>query len=372
MHADAKHGSPCETARPIPQAPACQPVAPGPLAPGSQPVDTQPVVTVGELALAARHRRAVDERSRRVGEKLRRELGEEVSEALDDHRVIEIMLNPDGRLWVERLGEPMKPCGTMSASQAESLLATVAASLRTTLTRDAPILECELPLEGSRFEALLPPVTAAPTFTIRKKASRIFTLDNFVTQGVMTSTERAALGRAVAERRSVLVVGATGSGKTTFANGIVHEMTLSHPGHRVVVIEDTPEIQCSAPNNVLLRTTATVDMLRLLKATMRLRPDRIVVGEVRGAEALALLKAWNTGHPGGCATVHANSAEAGLWRLEQLASEANAGRAERLIAEAIDVVIFVEKRAEKRCVSEMMAVLDYDAATQRYVLEPAA
>ena len=371
MHADANHPTPYETERPIRRTPACQLAASGP-ASVAQIIDAQSVLTTHELALAARHWRGLDERSRRVDEKLRRELGEEVCRALDDHRVIEIMLNPDGRLWVERLGEPMKPLGTMAASQAESLLATVAASLRTTLTRETPILECELPLDGSRFEALLPPVTTAPTFTIRKKASSIFTLDDFLFQGVITAQQRTSLARAVRDRKNILVVGATGSGKTTFANGIVHEMTLSHPGHRVVVIEDTPEIQCSTANHVLLRTTATVDMLRLLKATMRLRPDRIVVGEVRGAEALALLKAWNTGHPGGCATVHANSAEAGLWRLEQLASEATAVGTERLIAEAIDLVVFVAKWAEKRCVSEMMAVHDYDASTRRYVLEPAA
>jgi type IV secretion system protein VirB11 len=198
----------------------------------------------------------------------------------------------------------------MQPATAESFIATVASTLRSSVTRESPILECELPLDGSRFEALIPPVVSAPVFTIRRKASAVFPLDEYEQQRIMTARQRRAIETAVALRHNILVVGGTGTGKTTLANGIIDHIVRASPGHRLVIIEDTPEIQCAAKNAVVMRATDTVDMQRLLKATMRLRPDRIIVGEVRGGEALSLLKAWNTGHPGGVCTVHANYARA--------------------------------------------------------------
>lgn len=159
------------------------------------------------------------EHDKRITEKLRRELGPQICELLEDSTVIEIMLNPDGTLWVERLGAPMEKIGTLPASRAESLMGTVASTLRTQITALNPILECELPLDGSRFEALIPPVVAGPTFTIRKKASKIFTLDNYVESGIMTQAQCEAIEAAVRNRRNVLVVGGTGTGKTTLTNG---------------------------------------------------------------------------------------------------------------------------------------------------------
>jgi type IV secretion system protein TrbB len=309
---------------------------------------------------------APQERARRVHEKLRRELGSRVCAFLDSPDVVEVMLNPDGTLWVERLGQPMERAGTMSASQAESLMATVASTLRTTITRDNPILECELPIDGSRFEAMIPPVVSAPVFVIRRRASRVFTLPDYVAAGIMSERQREVIATAVAERRNILVAGGTGSGKTTLTNAIIDHIEQATPHHRLVVIEDTAEIQCTVPNAVLLRATDTVDMLRLLKATMRLRPDRIVVGEVRGPEALALLKAWNTGHPGGVATVHANSAHAGLIRLEQLIAEATPAPMRTLIAEAVDLVVGIARSSGGRRIQEVLAVERFDGS--RYVL----
>ncbi|EJG5355177.1 P-type conjugative transfer ATPase TrbB [Pseudomonas juntendi] len=308
------------------------------------------------------------EHDRRIAEKLRRELGPQVCELLEDSKVIEIMLNPDGSLWCEWLGAPMERIGTMAKSQAESLMGTVASSLRTNITALNPILECELPLDGSRFEALIPPVVSGPTFTIRKKASIVFTLTNYVSSGIMTEAQCAAIKSAVRERRNILVVGGTGTGKTTLTNAIIAEIDAVTPEHRIVIIEDTRELQCSSPNVVPLRAVDHVDMTRLLKATMRLRPDRILVGEARDGSALALLKAWNTGHPGGAATVHANSANAGLIRMEQLVAEATAAPMQALIAEAVDLIIAIEKTATGRRIKEVVTVSGHDGTN--YITQP--
>lgn len=287
----------------------------------------------------------VDDRSRRLREKLQRELGRTVDEALRDPEVIEVVLNPDGRLWAERLGAGMQPIGEMTASNAESLMATVASAMETTVTRERPIIEGELPTDGSRFEGLLPPVVSSPVFAIRKRASRLFSLDEYVERGIMTADQRRQIVAAVTDRRNVLVVGGTGTGKTTLTNGIIQTIADVSPEHRLVILEDTVEIQCRSANVVQLRTSDSVTMQQLLRATMRLRPDRIIVGEVRGAEALSLLKAWNTGHPGGVATVHANDAEAGLLRLEQLVEEGlQGGRANAaVVAQAVGLVVAIEK-----------------------------
>lgn len=279
---------------------------------------------------------------------------------MDDPAVVEVALNPDGRLWVERHGEPMQPVGDLSQAQAEMLVTTVAAMLDTTVTRTAPILECELPGDGSRFEALMPPVVARPTFTIRRKASRVFTLAEYVEAGIMSAAHRAAIEDAVARRRNILVVGGTGSGKTTLTNAIIDATTKAAPHDRLVIIEDTNELQCSAENAVLLRATDSVDMLHLLRATMRLRPDRILVGEVRGAEALSLLKAWNTGHPGGVATVHANDAYGGLLRMESLCGEASASPRQQEIATAVNIVVSIGKTPHGRRVREVLRVEGHD------------
>lgn len=300
------------------------------------------------------------EHRRRIEEKLRRELGPVIGALLNDPAVIEIMLNPDGTLWVERFGASMEPVGHLGAAAALSLMGTVASTLDTSITALNPILECELPLDKSRFEALIPPVVSAPAFTIRKKALRVFTLDDYVSSRIMTPAQCAAIRAAVASRLNILVVGGTGSGKTTLTNAIIHEMSQACPNDRLTIIEDTGELQCAARNVVTLRAVDHVDMTRLLKATMRLRPDRIVVGEVRDGAALALLKAWNTGHPGGAATVHANSARAGLVRLEQLVAEASQAPMQSLIAEAIDLIVAIAKapRAGRR-ISEIVTVEGY-------------
>lgn len=313
-------------------------------------------------------RTAQQEQADRLNEKLRRELGPQICGFLAEPLVIEVMLNPDGSLWVERLGSPMQRVGTMPGYLAEALIGTVASTLRTTVTRENPILECELPLDGSRFEAILPPNVAGPTFTIRRKAAKIFTLAEYVADEIMTARQADTIREAVADKANILVVGGTGTGKTTLTNAIIDHMAETVGDERLVIIEDTAEIQCRSPNAVILRSTEYADMLRLLKATMRLRPDRIIVGEVRGAEALSLLKAWNTGHPGGVATVHANDAVSGLTRLESLVAEATAAPQRPVIAAAVNVIVSIAKTGEGRRVRDVLRVKGLRAG--EYDLEP--
>ena len=210
-------------------------------------------------------------------------------------------------------------------------------------------------MNGSRFQGILPPLSKNPSFSIRKKAIQIFTLSDYVEKKILSNAHSAAIEEAVKKRSNILIVGGTGSGKTTLANAIL--ALIAETGDRIVIIEDTQELQCSAKDSLALRTKDEIaNMTDLLKATMRLRPDRIVVGEVRGKEALALLKAWNTGHPGGCATVHADSAAKGLVRLEQLVQEAGLLDSKPIIAEAVDLIIYIVKVGTSRKVQEVVAL----------------
>ena len=304
--------------------------------------------------------RAADVQQARIRDQIERQLGPQIMGWLRSDDVIEIMLNPDGSLWVERLGKNMEQVGTLAASSAELMMRTVASYIGVNLSAARPILECELPIDGSRFEGILPPVVSKPTFTIRRKATKIFTLENYVAQGVMSQAQADVLEGAIRSKQNVLVVGGTGSGKTTLTNAILEGISRLDPESRLVIIEDTAELQSAAKNAVQLRTNIDVSMQDALKVTMRLRPDRIVVGEVRGGEALALIKAWNTGHPGGVATVHANDAKGGLTRIEGLVAEARPTPAQQEIAAAINVVVVIGKTAAGRRVLEMRSVQSWN------------
>lgn len=216
--------------------------------------------------------------SERAKRKLERDMGTECLAALNDPKTVEIMLNADGKLWQERLGEPMKCIGSMRVAQAQAIIETVAGYHGKEVTRQKPILEGELPLDGSRFAGQLPPVVPAPTFAIRKKAVAIFTLDQYVDSGAMTAGQRDVLIEAVRAHRNILVIGGTGSGKTTLVNAIINQMVVNDPTERVFIIEDTGEIQCAAANYVQYHTSIDVTMTALLKTTLRMRPDRILVG----------------------------------------------------------------------------------------------
>lgn len=306
----------------------------------------------------------------RLGELLIRTLGPVFVEALRDPRTIEIMLNADGRLWLEQLGEPMRAIGVIEPSQADSAMRAIADALSTTITREKPILEGELPLDGSRFAGWLPPIVSAPSFAVRKKASSVFTLDQYVDSGVMTAAQRQAVGDAVRRHRNILVVGGTSSGKTTLTNAIIAEIVRVNPDERIFIIEDTGEIQCSAVNAIQFNTSLNASMTDLLKTTLRGRPDRILVGEVRDGAALDLLDAWNTGHEGGVATLHANSALAGLDRLRSLITRNPSAPKdiEPLIGEAVHLVIHIAKTPAGRRVQQVLEVAGYRDG--RYLTNP--
>lgn len=292
----------------------------------------------------------------RLVRKLQEALGDQLCVALDDSTVVEIMLNPDGKLFIERLGHGVAPAGEMSSAAAEMVIGTVAHALQSEVDTEQPIISGELPIGGHRFEGLLPPVVAKPAFTIRRRASRLIPLDDYVRSAVMTEHQASTIRSAISSRLNIIISGGTGSGKTTLANAVIDEIVKSAPEDRLVILEDTAEIQCAAENAVLLHTSDTVDMARLLKSTMRLRPDRIVVGEVRDGAALTLLKAWNTGHPGGVATIHSNTAMSALRRLEQLTAEASQQPMHEVIGEAVDLVVSIERTPRGRRVRDVIQV----------------
>ena len=234
-----------------------------------------------------------DELAARIKSKLERELGPAIMGYLSDPLVREVMLNSNGKLWVERQGEHMTTFGEMLPSQSLSLIATIASTLNVEVRKESPILECELPIDGSRFSAIVPPNVPAPVFTIRKKSSKLFTLQEYCNNGILSEKQFSVLQECVQQRKNILISGGTGSGKTTLTNAVIHEISKLTPLDRLVLIEDTAELQCASENFVSLRTSDFADMTQLLKSTLRMRPDRIVVGEVRDGSALALLKAWN-------------------------------------------------------------------------------
>lgn len=300
---------------------------------------------------------------------LRTAMGPAIARLLDESDVAEVMLNPDGRLWVDRLGGGVTDTGCrLSPADGARIVQLVAHHVGAEVHAASPRVSAELPETGERFEGLLPPLVLGPTFSIRKPAVAVFALDDYVAKGIMSAAEAVALRQAVVERRNILIAGGTSTGKTTLANALLKEMVDS--GDRIVLIEDTRELQCEAPNVVALRTKDGVASLAdLVRSSLRLRPDRIPIGEVRGREALELLKAWGTGHPGGIGTIHAGSAIGALRRLEQLIQEAVVTVPRPLIAETIDLLVVLIGRGAQRRVRGIWRV-DGLSGDGDYVVEP--
>jgi type IV secretion system protein VirB11 len=315
------------------------------------------------------------ERRPQAGERgarmLRTALGPVIARALEDPMTLEVMLNPDGRLWIDRLSEGLSDSGaTLSPEDGERIVRLVAHHVGAEVHAARPRVSAELPGTGERFEGLLPPVVTAPCFAIRKPAVAVFRLSDYVVAGIMTEAQASVLRDGVAARANILVAGGTSTGKTTLTNALLAE--VAQTADRVVIIEDTRELQCAAPNLVALRTKDGVATLSdLVRSSLRLRPDRIPIGEVRGAEALDLLKAWGTGHPGGIGTIHAGSALGALRRMEQLIQEAVVTVPRALIAETIDLIAVLSGRGSARRLTELARVTGLGPAGD-YHLTPAA
>ena len=304
----------------------------------------------------------VDSVDLRAIEKLKRDMGRSLMEALEDPETLEIMLNPDGKLWREKFGQPMFCMGTVPVQRSKTILQTIAGFHKKIIDSNSPFLECELPIDGSRFAGQLPPLVAGPTFAIRKKASRIFLLDEYVDKGVMTRVQADFICRAIAAHKNILVIGGTGSGKTTLLNAIIAEIVRQFPDERICIIEDTGELQCAALNFVQYHTTINVTMTDILRLILRMRPDRIFVGETRGPEALDMLDAWNTGHEGGAASLHANNTLSALTRLRSLISRNPFAprEIEPVIGEAVNVIVQISKTSEGRRIKEIREIQGYE------------
>lgn len=312
----------------------------------------------------------------RYGEMMGRYLGPVILDAFADDDVTEIYLNPqDGAVRFDTRSRGRVDSGArLDPHRVEMFLNAVAASLGLMLGADHPRLEAELPalgFRGSRLQGFVPPVTPAPAFNIRKPPAVVYSLDDYVAAGIVSVAQRSEFRRAVFEHRNILIAGGTNSGKTTFANALLKEVTELFPAERIVILEDTVELQCVATDHLALRTGPNVVLAQLVKSALRTSPNRIVVGEVRGSEALDLLDAWATGHPGGVATVHASSAEGALLRLDRLAQRANVPPQHHLVAEAIHLIVVVEGSNAGRRVADLVRVAGLDRAG-RYVLHRSA
>jgi len=295
----------------------------------------------------------LNESHSRLYEKLYRDLGSDIIGSLKDKEINEIMLNPDGQVWIDSSINGLTPASCLTRSQAFSIINAVAGIHNIVITQHAPSLEAELPkfreMKGERFTAQVPPMVSSPSFTIRKKSEISFQLSDYVATNRLTEKQAKVLVSLVHERKNILVCGGPGTGKTTVTDALIVEAIKADSTQRFLILEDRPELQCNAPNTVAMRTTDLVSMTGLLRAAMRMRPDRILIGEVRGAEALDMLKAWNTGCPGGICTVHANGAEEALQRITDLAMEAGLIVPPiNLIQHTIDAVVSVERMGNRK------------------------
>lgn len=296
-------------------------------------------------------------------------LGEPVMSALADPQVVEVMLNDDGSLWVERLGDSLRQVGSIGPDDAMTILNVVADAVGEVVSKELPFVEGELLLlDGERFMGIAPPVAKQGIFAIRKKATQIFDLKSYIRAGVLTFTQAETIREQIIARRNILVVGGTSSGKTTFCNALLKETSSLVPNNRMLIIEDTQELQCSLKCRLFLRSSPWTSMADISPAVNRLRPDSITVGEMRaGGPALALLKLWNTGHEGGMSTIHANSAYEGLIRLDQLIQEVSAHPQRMLIGGAVNVVVFLKKEEGKRRVKQILQVHGYDEVAKKFL-----
>lgn len=259
----------------------------------------------------------------------------------------------------------------MSSSRAETIMSVLASITGKFIHQKNPYLECQIPYYGHRFTGVIPPVVAYPAFCIRKHAPQIFTLDDLVAQGVLQKSSKETILSWISRKFNILLAGGTGSGKTTLANAILHEINRLFPETRMLIIEDVPELKFNTSRSVGFTVGEFFSMYEALRTTLRFKPDRIVMGEVRGSEAYTLLKAWNTGHPGGIATIHANGVNEALYRFESCIRdhpEAAINRQE--IGFTINGIISIQNVTVKEIVKgEFMNVVKRKVTALRQILQ---
>ena len=295
----------------------------------------------------------------------------EILPMLKDDKIFEIYINADGKVWTDSF-EGRKCTGIeMTAAQIKQIILNVAALTNQLVTDEKPALDAEIPqneyFDKCRFEGNLPSIVMSPTLNIRKHPKKIFTLEDYVAQEILTENQREIILRAIQDKKNIIAAGGTKSGKTTLLNAILAE--ISKLNDRVILIEDTPELQCTAADCVSMRTLRTFTMSDCLRSVLRMTPDRIVVGEVRGGEALALLDAWSTGHGGGCSTVHSNSAKDTLLRLENMTARVSQNPQQATIGQAVNLIVYLKYTGNRRIVEDILEVEGYDAARKEYRLK---
>lgn len=289
---------------------------------------------------------------------LKSSLGEKINSYFEDEDIIEIMLNDDKTVWVDSLTKGMYFTGIiLENTEAMKIINTVATFMEAKVDKKNPRMSAELPDTGFRFESVIPPNVDNPIFTIRKKSILIFTLDDYVRMGSLTEFQKGVIEKAINNYKNILIVGGTSTGKTTFANACIGAIPKKD---RLVILEDTKEIRSLCPNKISLKTSIYTSMEELFYSTMRLRPDRIVVGEIRGATSLDLLTAWNSGHGGGVSTIHSDSTEGALEQLEQYNQRKSVDKQQKLIGKAIDLVVVLKRVNGERKVVEIKEVLGFE------------
>ena len=296
-------------------------------------------------------------------------LGDENRELLKEDDIIELYTNNDRKIWVDTLSKGRYFTGRyMDASDSMRIIQSVADYTDKIVDKMNPIISAELPETGSRFQGVIPPIVENPVFNIRKKGIRVFTLDDYINSGSLTEKQKEVIIQAVNERKNILIVGGTSSGKTTFANAVINE--IAKTGDRLIIMEDTREIQSVAEDTLRMVTSEFANMLTLFQSSMRQRPDRLIAGEVRGAEALNMLIGWNSGHPGGRCTLHSDDARGGLRQLEQYVQIKSVSAQEKLIALAVNLIVVLKKVNGIRKIVEITKVNGWKNG--EYILEQIA
>lgn len=302
-----------------------------------------------------------------------KKLGSKIQQGLQDDNVFEIILNPDSSLWFKHKTKGMLPVGKLGEYQANSFAHALAHYENKFLNEKTPYLDATLPFSGERVNVTIPPINQRVSFNIRKKAKLVFTLEHYVESQIITQKQADFLTLAIEQRKNILISGSPASGKTTFANALLDVMAKVVPeGHRVLVLEQVPELQCNVKNLKTMLISEHVTMNRLLWIAMRNSPDRIVIGEVRDGAALDMLKAWNTGCPGGIATIHANSPSAAVQRVLDLACEIVPTPPYALAAEALDIIVQIEEQSAHpagRIVTEIIEVKGFDSKNKVFQFE---